>query len=96
MEVVEARVIGGALRWSVREGARGYHIGVTCPRCGEPCEPVTEGRVIQYQGAGSETRAVFACTECSPRREFVIAAFVRAISTTGRDQSGRDRKLVDA
>lgn len=55
----------------------GYHIAVTCPTCGAAVHPVTEGKVIHNaHGAGTETRAIMVCTECKPRREYVLEVFL--------------------
>lgn len=64
-DVVKARVM------------RGYEVNVTCPACGADVEPVTEGRVIHNKrGAGTETRAIMRCSECSPTREYVLDVFL--------------------
>jgi hypothetical protein len=52
---------------------------VTCASCGADLQELTAGRIIHGRDkAGSETRAIWRCTECP--KEYVIEVFLRLVS----------------
>lgn len=82
--VLALRVINGRLEDIVATEKPDLRLIVTCASCGADLQELTAGRIIHGRDkSGTETRAIWRCTECP--REYVIEVFLRLVRRNRTD-----------